>query len=98
MASHVRQNLSVKLAKGIQATCFLSIILFAFHGKRVVLHYQLKPIKEPLQPQWLKLNAIHPYQLICTLRVLLLSFQQRLCHMKLLDSYDLVLVGSMVEL
>ena len=51
MASHVRQNLSVKLAKGIQAMCFLSIILFALHGKCVVLHYQLQSIEEPVQPQ-----------------------------------------------
>ena len=95
MASHVRQNLSVKLAKGIQAMCFLSIILFALHGKCVVLHYQLKSIEEPVQPQWPKLNAIHPYRLICTLTVLLLSFQQRLCHMKLLDSDETVLVNGL---
>ena len=79
-----------RLAKGIRPMCFYVRIYL----RRKNVHFYIQNSSEELvQPQWRKPNAIHPYRLIYKLTVLLVSFQQRLCHMEFLDSYDLVLVG-----
>ena len=93
MSSHVRQDASVGQRHSTHV--FLCPNLFA-QEKRAF--YIQNSSGELVQPQWRKPNAIHPYRLICKLTVLLVSFQQRLCHMELLDSYDLVLVGYRVEI
>ena len=95
MSSHVRQDASVGQRHSTHV--FLCTNLFAHLKRRVFSFYIQKSSEELVQPQWRKPNAIHPYRLIYKLTVLLMfSFQQRLCHMEFLDSYDVVLVGYRV--